>query len=307
MSLLNTLGGMIRRPAASLRPTVERLEDCTLLSASNQALVGQIYQDLLQRPADADGLAHWTTVLDQGGSPAQVALALAQSAEGRTQQVQSLYHQFLHRAADQAGLEAYTAALASGQTLEQVAAILVASPEYYQNRGGGSDSSFLDALYQDALNRPVDASGAAAFGKALAGGTTRSQAAVAVFASVELQQDIVQHDYQYFLHRAPDAGGLANWTQALQAGMRDEQIAAAMIGSTEYAQIVQSGGASLQQTLLPDPPVAGLPVIVVNTPSQPVPDTGTVTGTVTGSAQGQQSGPWPVCISGTTTVIVARS
>jgi hypothetical protein len=112
----------------------------------------------------------------------------------------------------------------------------------------------------------------------------------------------VQHDYQYFLHRAADAAGLANWTGARQHGMRDEQIAAAIVGSPEYTQSVQ-----LQQTLLPSPPVAGVPVIVVNTPSQPVPVTGIVTGTVTGTVQAQQSGPWTVGISGTPTVQVASS
>jgi hypothetical protein len=80
--------------------------------------------------------------------------------------------------------------------------------------------------------------------------------------------------------------------------MRDEQIAAAIVGSREYAQNVQSAGGSLQQTLLPNGGF-GLPVLVTNTSSQPVPVTGTV--------QAQQSGPWTVGISGTPTVNVASS
>src|SRR5260370_668311 len=196
-------------PGAGSRPQVERLEDRTLLSAANQDLVAQMYQDLLQRPADAGGLANWTAALDHGASAARVALDLAQSQEARALQVQSLYKQFLHRGADSAGLAGFTQSLASGQTLEQ--------------------------------------------------------------------------------------------------GMRDEQIAAAIVGSPEFAQSVQSGGGSLQQTLLPNPPVAGLPVIVVNTPSQPVPVTGTVTGTVTGNVQAQQSGAWNVGITGTPSVNIANS
>jgi hypothetical protein len=222
-----------------LRLHVELLEDRTLLSSANQVLVGQMYQDLLQRPADAGGLANWTAALDQGASPARVALDLAQSAEGRAVQVQSLYQQFLHRGADTAGLAGFTQALAAGQTLEQVAAAFVASPEYYQNRARGSDSGFLNALYEDVLDRPVDPSGATAFGKALASGTTRAQVVGAILSSDERRQELVQNYYQSFLHRAAEAGGLTNWVTVLQQGARDEQVIAGIIGSAEYALQLQ--------------------------------------------------------------------
>jgi hypothetical protein len=310
-------------PDAGHRPQIEWLEDRTLLSAASQALVAQMYQDLLQRPADAGGLANWSAALDHGASPAQIARDLAQSPEARALQVQSLYQQFLHRAADPAGLNGFTKVLAAGLTLEQVATAIVSSPEYYQNRGGGSDSGFLAALYQDALNRQIDASGAASFGQALAGGTARAQVAGAIFASAELQQDIVQRDYQYFLHRAAEAGGLQNWSQALQHGMRDEQLAAALVGSPEYAQSVQGADRSLQQTLLPGNGPPPQDVLVVNTPSQPVPTAAQGTTAVTGNVgitgtpnvnvtnsptvQAQQSGPWTVGISGTPTVNIGNS
>jgi hypothetical protein len=293
-------------PGAGPRPQVERLEDRTLLSTVSQALVAQMYQDLLQRPADAAGLANWSAALDQGASPAQVALNLAQSPEARALQVQTLYQQFLHRGADSAGLEGFTQALAAGQTLEQVAAALVTSPEYYQNRGGGTDSGFLTALYQDALNRQVDAGGAASFGQALAGAMTRAQVAAAIFGSAELQQAMVQRDYQYFLHRAADASGLRNWTQALQQGARVEGIAAAIVGSAEYGQSVQGPGGSLQQTLLPQIGPT-IPVVVTNTLTEPVPVKVTGNVGVGGPVQAQQSGPWTVGISGTPTVQVASA
>ncbi len=292
-------------------PQIERLEERTLLSAASQALVGQMYQDLLQRSADAPGLAHWSAALDEGTSPAQVALPLARSPEGRVLQVQSLYQQFLQRGADPAGLADFTQALAAGQPLEQVAAEIVASPEFYQGQGGGSDSGFLTALYQDALNRQLDASGSAAFGQALAAGTTRAQVAAVLFGSAELQQAMVQHEYQYFLHRAADAAGLASWTQALQNGARDEQIVAAIVGSAEYAQ---DAGVSLQQILLPGGGGAK-DVLVVNTAAQPIPVTGSVgiTGTAnvnvanSPTVKAQQSGPWTVGISGTANVQVISS
>jgi hypothetical protein len=265
------------------------MEDRTLLSAANQALVAQMYQDLLQRPADSGGLANWSAMLDQGSSATQVALELAQSTEGRGLQVHSLYQQFLHREGDSAGLDAFTRALTAGQTLEQVATTMAASTEYYQSRSGGSDSSFLDALYQDALSRPVDASGAASFGQALAGGTTRARVAETIFSSLELRHDMVRHDYESLLHRVAETDGLEHWAQALQRGARDEQIAAAIAGSAEYVQTI-SGTNGLQPPVQPADGV-GLPVIVTNT----VPVTA------------QQSGVWTVGISGTPTVNVASS
>jgi parallel beta-helix repeat protein len=226
------------------------------LSAAHQALVGQLYPDLLQRPADAEGLRDWTAALDQGASPAQVALAFAQSAEGRRQHVQSLYQRFLHRTAEPFGREAFTAALAAGQTREQVAAAVAAAPEYYQDRARGSDTGFLSALYQDALHRPVDPTGATAFGQALAGGTTRAQVAEAIFTSAEYWQDLVQHYYQAFLHRAADAGGLMDWVGALQQGTREEQVIAGIVGSAEYAQRLQQPAGGPGVVLSADGPTA---------------------------------------------------
>ena len=88
-------------------------------------------------------------------SAAQVALALAQSAEGRALHVQSLYQQFLHRGADAAGLAASTQALAAGQTLEQVGAAIVASPEYYQesHKGRVNTADWVQSAFRDELQR----------------------------------------------------------------------------------------------------------------------------------------------------------
>src|SRR5205823_796252 len=49
--------------------------------SSNQAFVAQVYLDLLQRPADAGGLASWTGLLDQGMSRPAVVQAMESSAE----------------------------------------------------------------------------------------------------------------------------------------------------------------------------------------------------------------------------------
>src|SRR5262249_22483081 len=61
-----------------------------------------------------------------------------------------------------------------------------------------------------------------------------------------------------------------------------------------------AAGGGVQQTLLQNPPINSLPVLVTNTPAQPVPVTGSIG--VGGTVQAQQSGTWNVSINGTPTV-----
>jgi hypothetical protein len=200
----------------------------------NQRFVGQVYLDLLQRPVDSSGLAAWTNMLNKGGSRQAMVSQLESSLEYRTDVVKGLYTYFLHRAADPTGLNAFVTSLGGTGTVEQIESIIVGSSEYFQNRGGGTNDGFLNALYQDALNRPVDPTGRKAWDAALAGGATTTQVAAAIFTSVEYRQDLVQSYYLRFLRRAADKGGLAAFVNALGQGARDQDVIAAIIGSPEY-------------------------------------------------------------------------
>ncbi len=114
-----------------------------------------------------------------------------------------------------------------------MAALIVGSPEYFQVRGGGTNDGFLTAIYQDALNRPIDPGGQMAFTQALASGMTRSQVAAIIFSSPEYRRDLVQSFYQRFLDRVSDPGGLDAWGAFLQKGATDEQVIAGIEGSAE--------------------------------------------------------------------------
>src|SRR5438552_3937203 len=57
--------------------------------------------------------------------------------------------------------------------------------------GGGTNSGFLTALYEDALNRSPDSGGLAAFSQALNQGTSPRLVAAAIFSSTEHLQDLV--------------------------------------------------------------------------------------------------------------------
>jgi Ca2+-binding RTX toxin-like protein len=196
--------------------------------------VDRLYRDLLNRPSDPAGLAFWTNQLAQGMTRTQVAAGIESSLEFQTVTVQRAYQQFLHRAADPAGVTFWTNFLRQGHSVEQMDAGIVGSAEYFQTRGGGTDSGFLTALYQDALGRAVDPAGQTFFAPQLAGGVTRAQVAGEVLASAEFGQDLVTSDYRQLLNRSPDPAGLAFFTNALASGLTDQQITALMAGSDEF-------------------------------------------------------------------------
>jgi hypothetical protein len=205
-----------------------------VVGSLNERFVSQAYLDLLQRPIDATGLQIFSAALDGGLPPSQVSQGITSSQEYRTDLIAADYQLFLHRTADLTGLSNFLNFLATGGTDEQMAVILTGSAEYFQNRGGGTNDGFLTALFQDALRRPIDASGRAGFDQQLSNGVTRSQVAATIFASTEYRQNLVGGYYLRFLHRPPDSSGLANFLAALGNGAKDEDVIAALVGSGEY-------------------------------------------------------------------------
>src|SRR5262249_19667850 len=132
------------------------------------------------------------------------------------------------------GLTNFVQFLQGGGTVEQVAAGIAGSPEYFRVRGGGSNDGFLNALYQDLLNRTPDAGGRPRFDQVLLHGGPPAVVAGVVLGSPEFEQDLVEGFYQQFLHRPADSGGLAGLAGALSHGATDEEVTAAVVGSEEY-------------------------------------------------------------------------
>jgi streptogramin lyase len=199
----------------------------------NQAWLTQVYADVLHRPLDSSGQATWIGALNQGYSRTQVVQFIESGLEYRTDAVEALYTQLLHRAADQAGLDGFLSFLGNGGSIEQVEAAILGSAEYYQMHGGTNDG-FLSAVYQDVLNRSLDANGAQSWGTQLASGTSTGAVAGSILTSLEAETDEVQSDFNQFLHRSADPAGLNGFTTALQQGASNEVVIAAMVGSDEY-------------------------------------------------------------------------
>ena len=169
-----------RRGQKNLKPrrtppllNLEHLED-RLAPSANSNFVSNLYKDLLNRAPDAGGLTAWTATLDQGTlTRTQVALDIEYSPEYMNILVANAYGALLNRAPDAGGQQAWVMYLQEGHTQSQLYASIASSPEYFQTRGGNTNSGFVTALYEDALNRAPDAGGAAFWEGQLAAGDWR--------------------------------------------------------------------------------------------------------------------------------------
>jgi hypothetical protein len=146
--------------------------------------VNHFYLTLLQRPADAPGLAAFVNAMLRGATEVDVMRALITSPEFTASHpsdqtfVATLYTQILGRAPDAAGLAGWVQALANGTSRATVAQAFLTSAE--------AERRLVDEYYQMFLNRPADAAGEQAWLNLLVTGrATNESVAVAILASEE--------------------------------------------------------------------------------------------------------------------------
>jgi len=185
-------------------------------------------------------LGYFSTILHQGkGNRFQVTLAIDTSLEHRQDQVSAAFQTMLGRLPDPVTQNVFVAYLGHGATVSQIDVVLASTPEYFQKHGGGTNSGFVSALFQDGLNRAVDPGSQTAFLNGQTAGMSRTQLAQVVFFSQEFQQDTIQALFNEFLNHPASAAALASFTQALeQNGLHDEIITMIVGGSQEFFNLV---------------------------------------------------------------------
>jgi hypothetical protein len=199
--------------------------------------VDKVYRDLFPRVVDPAGEAYWSGLVNAGVSRSQVVYQIEVSPPGfeyYALRVEQMYVQYLHRTVDPSGFSYGVSILAGGGSVEQLAATIIASPEYYQVRGGGTNTGFLTALYADVLNRALDPTGASAWGTALLSGASRAQVAYGILTSTEARGDQIAYYYANFLHRTASASDLQFWEGQFKQGASDQLVIANILGSQEY-------------------------------------------------------------------------
>lgn len=190
--------------------------------------VNQLFQDLLSRPADPNGLNYWLNGLQNGsltrGSIGAAVLAGAEfQAAGAY--VYAAYLSLLGRKPDFAGWLFWDTQLELGSTSQSgFVNALLGSFEYQQGFGNRDSTSFVTALYQNAFQRSPDPAGLAYWvGLLNTGALTRADVASAFIASVEFagRRNAMNVDLLYFglLRRDPEAGGSAYWLSRMNGGL----------------------------------------------------------------------------------------
>ena len=149
---------------------------------SNQQFVGLVYNNVLGRPADAGGLAHWTNVLNSGVSRGEVMIGFSESAEFKTRTtadiatiekngpVGRLYMAYFGRRPDDGGLDYWTN---TGLPTTAISNQFATSSEFVNRYGSLSDRDFVYLVYQNVLGRDPDPGGLSHWTSALSTGTKR--------------------------------------------------------------------------------------------------------------------------------------
>jgi hypothetical protein len=206
----------------------------------NQRFVTLLYQDLLQRQPDAGGLNYFSTILDQGlVNRFQVTLAIETSLEHRQDQVTAAFQTLLGRSPDPITENLFVLYLARGATVAQMTVVLASTPEYLQKHGG-TDSSFVTALFEDGLHRDPEPGAQTVFQRSLAFGMSRAQIAAVVFFSPEYQEDTIQAVFSQYLNRPAEPRAVALFLADLERhGLHDEELVMIVGGSQEFFNITQ--------------------------------------------------------------------
>ncbi len=224
-----------RDPSAPSWASYEVVAESDTAPAVGQRLATQVYRDLLGREGDAGGLSYWAGLVDSGQPRYHVAQSLASSTEYRGQQVQAQYLKYLGRSTDgtlQSGGEGFWIGyIAGGHTLEQLGESLIASNEYFQGKGQGTNAGYVNALYHDILGRGPEGT---YWVDRLNTGTPRWVVSAAILSSTEAYQNLINGIFQQYLRHLPDAAGLNFWVGLAQGGMRDELVVASIMASDEY-------------------------------------------------------------------------
>lgn len=233
----------------------------------------RLYELVLDRKADYDGLADWfNRLIYEINTGAEVAQGFVFSDEFQNKKpsnekfIDILYNTMFNRSGDAAGKQMWMDELATGFSRLYVYRGFAESTEFTNlcaefgiQRGSvelvesrdlnPGVTRFVSRLYSQALNRTPDIQGLNEWtGWILEGVTTPEKVAYGFFFSDEMKaknlsnEEFVKTMYRVFLDREADSAGLADWTGYLKKGMKREVAMYGISKSQEFGNILTSYG-----------------------------------------------------------------
>lgn len=226
--------------------------------SGNDTLIGNEVVNRLQSGAGHDALfagAGKDTLLGEAGNDLLFGEYFSVDYATRIAgQVYRLYEATLDRPPDATGHLNWTYEIFRGAiNLQQAANGFVGSQEFRNTYGSLDNSSFVELLYNNVLERPSDPTGKQNWLDHMAAGGTRANVVTGFSESLEFKNntaadsnkfiasntsahwsDDVYRLYQATLDRNPDQNGFMAWTDRLGSGMSLEAVATGFVRSPEF-------------------------------------------------------------------------
>jgi hypothetical protein len=147
-------------------------------------------------------------------SRVEMANAFNNSDEYRIYKTKEAYNRALRRDPEPTGAAYWLGALQRGQlSPENVYSTFLATDEMFNVQGGGTNSGYITAMYQDLLGRAPDQEGLNYWTNRLNKGEPRRAISDSIWYSPEKYNVRVNDAYQLLLGRPADAGAQAYWSQ----------------------------------------------------------------------------------------------
>jgi SpoIID/LytB domain protein len=197
-----------------------------------EAVVRALYQDILGREPDAEGLATWTTMVARDGDARQVARGIVGSTERLHTFIRAEYRAALKRAPEAAGLTHWTGYMQGGTNVPELQVFIYGSDEALLNLGGGDVGRWVDGVYSGILGRPASAA-ERSYWADVAARSDRPTVVRSVAMSDEAGLRRLDGYYATMLQRSPDHSGISTYLP-LMRGNGDFLLPIEIGGSPEY-------------------------------------------------------------------------
>ncbi|MCZ8259860.1 MAG: DUF4214 domain-containing protein, partial [Beijerinckiaceae bacterium] len=196
---------------------------------SNAAFVSTLYNNVLGRAADSQGLNDWVNLLNGGMSRASVVVGFSESLEfqissdilAHAGQVYRIYDSAFNRQADAGGLDGWVNAMYGGAKIGDLVNGFMNSAEFTNTYGpinALSNTAFVNLLYNNVLNRAADSGGLASWVATLDGGTSRANVFLS-FSESQEHKNLMASGYDAFMRSA-----LPAWKDTLTGGSGNDSL-----------------------------------------------------------------------------------
>jgi hypothetical protein len=231
-------------------PATGNTATVTLISYQ-ASIVDKLYNQVLGRGAEDQGLQYWTGLIMRGATYSAVAEGIFESDErlnaiiagGQLGSItyQGYYSQFLLRAAEPQGLAYWKGIWKRDGGPDNVIAGMISSREFYLSAGLARpdlspNAAWVTALYDRLLNREPESQGLQYWTSNLDNHTMSQQGVVLGFVqSPENFGNLTTAFFQQYLNRKPTVSELAQYVGQFKAGGSQRDIQKAIIDLPEYA------------------------------------------------------------------------